>query len=55
MILDCDVYQASVLNMILPQGYKLELQELVNKAMSQRQMQIKNSKVKPTKPEAFKK
>lgn len=54
VILDCDTYQASVLNNKLPKGFKLEQQELVYKALTLRQVQLKNQKAKPNKTETAK-
>jgi hypothetical protein len=44
-----------MLNMRLPKGFKIEQEDLVLKAISHRQVLLKNQKAKPTKPEAFKK
>ena len=53
--IECDTYQACMLNMRLPKGFKIEQEDLVLKAISHRQVLLKNQKAKPTKPEAFKK
>jgi hypothetical protein len=36
--IECDTYQACMLNMRLPKGFKIEQEDLVHKAISQRQV-----------------
>lgn len=41
-MLSCDVYQAAIVNVRLPKGFKLESEDVVLKAIHQREIQHRN-------------
>lgn len=40
--IDCDVYQACTLNLMLPKGFKLEQEDTIRRAMHTREVQRRN-------------